>query len=151
MRMRPSVFVSLAVMILAVASGCAHKPETPANTGTSGASASGGVSDADAFKGAYGEAARELCAWSKKHQDAAQSLAQFATSNPDKWKEFLSWSSSHVEAINAFVATHAGWNDFVFADGKHVAAANAFLNWARKFPAAAQDLGAHPGAVGSSC
>ena len=71
--------------------------------------------------------------------------------SPDKSREFVNWALSHVESINAFVATHPGWNEFVFADNKHVAAANAFLNWARKYSQAARELVSRPGAVQTNC
>ena len=154
--MRLSIITAAVCLSLAAGLGCAHQQESTTASPTSASGtpsmppAAQPAADVDAFKSSYPDAARELCAWSKRYGDAAQRLQQFATANPDKAREFVTWSVTHVEAADAFAAAHSGWSDFVFADNKHLAAANAWLNWARRFPQAARELPNRPGAISAT-
>ena len=101
-------------------------------------------SDIAVWNTQHPEAAHALCAWVSGHRAAAQRFFEWDANHPERSREFVVWAIYHPrQNIDAFVATHPNWPGFSRIVENHRPAAMTFMDWARRFPTAAERLMNH--------
>lgn len=103
----------------------------------------------DEWGNRYPDASKQLAKWMETHPAAASRLAAWDTHHPIRMNTIIEWAVMHrYEPIEAFFYGHSGWSELRGLVTDEHAAMSELVDWMRRSPHAAEELGAHPDGIG---